>query len=59
MLKEDQAWVLEMVKAEVAKIQIPKPSKPVEVDIDGIVKLVLDKLRAVAEKAPKPGKKEI
>jgi hypothetical protein len=61
MLKEDQAWVMEMIKGEIAKANFPAPEtpKPVEVDIDGIVKKVLDKISATSEKVPaKTGKKE-
>jgi hypothetical protein len=61
MLKEDQAWVVQIVKEEIAKIKFPVPetSKPVEVDIDGIVKKVLDKISATTEKVPViKGKKE-
>lgn len=61
MLKEDQAWVVQIVKEEIAKIKFPVPvtPKPVEVDIDGIVKKVLDKILTTTEKVPAiKGKKE-
>jgi hypothetical protein len=58
MLKEDQVWVLAMIKEEIVKIQFPiqKPPKPVEVDIDGIVKKVLDKIKVLPAEVPKKGK---
>jgi hypothetical protein len=59
MLKEDQAWVVQIVKEEIAKIPPPETPKPVEVDIDEIVKKVLDKISTVTEKVPViKGKKE-
>lgn len=72
MLKEEMAWVVK-VAAEIAreecaratvdilsafKQQIPKP---VEVDIDGIVKKVLDKIKVTSAEAteiPKKGKEK-
>jgi len=59
MLKEDQAWVVQIVKEEIAKIPPPVTPKPVKVDIDEIVKKVLDKISTVTEKVPViKGKKE-
>ena len=54
MLNEDRAWVMEVIKMEIAKLKPPKP-----VDEDAIVKKVLDKISKTAEKVPaKSGKKE-
>jgi len=61
MLKEEMAWVKSTIAEEIAKIKFPVPEtpKPVEVDIDGIVKKVLDKISATTEKVPViKGKKE-
>jgi len=59
MLKEDKEWVIQIIKEEIAKIPPPVTPKPVEVDIDGIVKKVLDKISTTTEKVPViKGKKE-
>lgn len=60
MLKEDQAWVIAMIKEEIAKIKFPAPitPKPVDVDIDGIVTKVLDKISKTTEKVSVKSKKE-
>jgi len=63
MKREDREWVLQVIKMEIEKI---KPPRPVEVDIDKIVKLVLDKVAiasvpaysSAAEKASFKSKKE-
>jgi len=67
MLKEEIALVRtiayeiakEVVQEEIAKIPAPKTvtPKPVEVDIDGIVNLVLDKIQPVPAETPFPIKK--
>lgn len=59
MLKEDQAWVAQIVKEEIAKIPPPETPKPVEVDIDEIVKKVLDKINITTTEIPvKKGKEK-
>lgn len=66
MLREEIALVKSMIAEEVskaiAKIPVPEPPRPVEIDIDGIVSLVLDKINAVpetvAETSPKKGKEK-
>ena len=59
MLKEDQVWVVQIIKEAISKIPPPVTPKPVGIDIDEIVKKVLDKISATTEKVPAiKGKKE-
>lgn len=68
MLRDEKQWVVDTIKAAIAealagfKVPAPTPPKPVEVDIDGIVKLILDKIKlptpVVAAEAPKKGKEK-
>ncbi len=74
MLKDEKQWVIDTINAKVAEaisnIKFPASitTKPVEVDIDGIVKQVLDKIsiistpvsasEAAIETIPKKGKEK-
>ena len=69
MLKEEMKRVIDTIDAKVVEAMknftppAPETPKPVEVDIDGIVKLVLDKIQlssapAVAAEIPKKGKEK-
>lgn len=51
MLREEIAWVRAEIAEAIAKIPPPVTPKPVEVDIDGIVKLVLDKIKVTSSEA--------
>lgn len=64
MLKEDQEFVQQIIKEEIAKISIPKTIKPVEVDIDSIIEKVVEKvvtivLDKIKTDTPKKGKEKI
>jgi ActR/RegA family two-component response regulator len=67
MLNEEKRWIIETIKTEVAEaiknINIPTPIIPKPVDVDEIVKLVLDKIKIMSASAETPipikrGKKE-
>jgi len=62
MLREEMLWVKAEIAEAIAKIPVPETPKPVEIDIDGIVKLVLDKIKlstpVVAAEIPKKGKEK-
>jgi len=55
MLNEEKRWIIETIKTEVAEaiknINIPTPIIPKPVDVDEIVKLVLDKISKSSETA--------
>jgi len=61
MLKEEMKWVVDTIKAEVAEaiksIKVPAPVTSKPVDVDEIVKLVLDKIAIKAE-SHKKGKEK-
>ena len=61
MLKEEMKWVVDTIKAEITEaiksIKVPAPIPPKPVDVDEIVKLVLDKI-AINTESPKKGKEK-
>lgn len=62
MLKEEMKWVVDTIKAEIAEaiksIKVPAPIPPKPVDVDEIVKLVLDKIQPIVTESPKKGKEK-